>query len=163
VAYNGPGHRSPYRYLQSCLQAGIDFEVIGLQLYYPDHDLFEIDRCLDRFASLGKPIHITEMATSSQPTEGNSSMQIAAGSWRGPWSEALQADWLEAIYTLAYSKPAVEAISWWDLCDRDTFWPFGGLLDAHCQPKLAFQRLLSLQTAWGIGAAKAEKIAKNRP
>lgn len=151
AAYNGPPDRSPYRYLRACLGADVPFEVIGLQLYYPDHDLFEIDRQLDRFVSLGKPIHITEMATSSQSgNDFRSQLQVTRGLWHGPWSPQLQADWLEQVYTLAYSKPTIEAISWWDLSDAATFWPFGGLLDPDLQPKPAFYRLLELQRRWGL-------------
>lgn len=61
---NQPQH-SPYEYLQTCLKSDISFEVIGLQLYYPDQDMFEINRLLERFSQLGKPIHITELGVSS--------------------------------------------------------------------------------------------------
>ncbi|MGG6240188.1 endo-1,4-beta-xylanase [Nodosilinea sp. AN01ver1] len=151
VALYGPPQRSPYSYLQACLAADIDFEVIGLQLYYPDQDMFEIDRMLDRFVALGKPIHITEMGCSSDTgTDENSQLGEALGQWHGPWSEAVQADWVEQIYTLAYSKPAIETVSWWDLSDQAVFWPFGGLLNHQNQPKAAYYRLQGLKQAWGI-------------
>lgn len=151
VAYFGPPQRSPYRYLQTCLEANIPFEVIGLQLYYPDQDMFEIDRRLDRFISLGKPIHITEMAASSQTgIDEQSLLEEAVGLWHGPWSEAIQADWAEQIYTLAYSKPEIQAVTWWDFSDVGGFWPFGGLLNRELQPKQAFYRLQSLLQDWQI-------------
>jgi len=56
---------TPYRYLEKCIKANIGFEVLGLQLYYPVQDMFEISLQLDRFARLGKPIHITELGISS--------------------------------------------------------------------------------------------------
>jgi len=47
------------------------------------------------------------------------------------------------MYTIATSKPQVEAITWWNLSDRRTFWPHGGLLDVDQQPKPAYHRLLA--------------------
>ncbi|QQE65019.1 hypothetical protein GFS31_17040 [Leptolyngbya sp. BL0902] len=153
VAMYGPPQRSPLQYLRACLAANLDFEVIGLQLYYPDQDMFEIDRMLDRFTALGKPIHITEMAVSSSTgVDENSQLGDARGLWHAPWSEAVQADWVESIYTLAYSKPEIEAATWWDFSDQGTFWPFGGLLRRNHQPKAAYYRLSALKTAWGLSA-----------
>jgi GH35 family endo-1,4-beta-xylanase len=142
--------QSPYQYVKDCLAADIPFEVIGLQLYYPDQDMFEIDRMLDRFTQFGKPIHITEMATSSNiGVDEDSLLGESRGLWHAPWNETIQADWVEQIYTLAYSKPEIEAITWWDLSDKSTFWPFGGLLDEDNQPKRAYYRLQALKHAWG--------------
>ncbi|MEM1256598.1 MAG: endo-1,4-beta-xylanase [Cyanobacteria bacterium P01_H01_bin.21] len=151
VALFGPPMQSPLQYVKACLQADIPFEIIGLQLYYSHQDMFEIDRMLDRFTSFGKPIHITEMATSSETgVDANSQLGESRGLWHAPWTERIQADWVESIYTLAYSKPEVEAITWWDLSDKNTFWPFGGLLDEANQPKRAYYRLQGLQQAWGL-------------
>jgi hypothetical protein len=63
----------------------------------------------------------------------------------------MQSDWLEAMYTLVYSKPEFESIGWWDVSDRPGhFWPFGGLLNADLTPKLAYQRLGELQNEWDV-------------
>jgi endo-1,4-beta-xylanase len=142
VAYSPPPQRSAYRYLKDCLAAKIPFEVIGLQLYYPDQDLFEIDRLLERFLQLGKPIHITELGVSSATgIDRQSVLQDARGLWHRPWSQTIQADWIEQFYTLCYSKSSIQAITWWDFSDRGCFWPFGGLLDREMQPKESFFRL----------------------
>ncbi|MFK8183971.1 MAG: endo-1,4-beta-xylanase [Phormidesmis sp.] len=151
VALFGPPMQSPYQYIKACLQADIPFEIIGLQLYYRNQDLFEIDRMLDRFTVFGKPIHITEMATpSSTGIHENSQLGEARGLWHAPWSETIQADWVESIYTLAYSKPEFEAVTWWDFSDQNTFWPFGGLLNEANQPKEAYYRLQNLKQSWGL-------------
>ena len=151
VALFGPSVQSPFQYVKACLRANIPFEVIGLQLYYPDQDMFEIDRMLDRFAIFGKPIHITEMSASSKTGIDESSLLgEARGLWHAPWSETVQANWVEQIYTLAYSKPTIEAITWWDLSDKSTFWPFGGLLNEENQPKRAYYRLQGLKQIWGL-------------
>ncbi|MEM6253768.1 MAG: endo-1,4-beta-xylanase [Cyanobacteria bacterium P01_D01_bin.156] len=160
VALFGSGFQSPFDYIKTCLKAKIPFEVIGLQLYYSHQDMFEIDRMLDRFASLGKPIHITEMSTSSATgIDDNSQLGEARGLWHAPWTETIQADWAEQIYTLAYSKPEIEAVTWWDLSDQNTFWPFGGLLNQENRPKRAYYRIQALQQNWGV--AKQENSLMN--
>jgi endo-1,4-beta-xylanase len=142
VAYGKPPQDSPYRYLQRCIAAEIPFEIIGLQMYYPDRDLFEIDRNLEHFSKLNKPIHITELAVSSAATlDRNAQLQEPRGLWHKPWSESIQADWVEQFYTICYSKPYIQAISWWDLADGGNFWPHGGLVRADMQPKQAYYRL----------------------
>ena len=144
--------RSPYAYMRDCLKVGAEFEIVGLQLYYPEYDLFEIDRLFDRFATLGKPIQITEMGCQSAPgLDPNAQRQRATKGWHGAWTEEMQADWVEGIYTIAYSKPYMQGVSWWDLADAVSFWPYGGLLRGDCSPKPAFIRLKELQEKWGAG------------
>ena len=57
-----PEHlRSPLSYFKAIIEAGIDFDVVGIQLYFPGRDLVAVDLLLNAFAALGKPIHITVM------------------------------------------------------------------------------------------------------
>ncbi len=141
---------TPYQYMKACLDAEVPFEAIGLQLYYPNHDLLEIDRLLERFGRLGKTIHLTELGVPSATTEDeNSFMKTPFGLWHKPWSETIQADWIEQFYTLCYSKPYIEAITWWDLSDQiNHFWPHGGLLNTEGKPKKSFYRLKDLLQQW---------------
>ena len=155
---NADGSRrwSPHQFIKTCFDNGIDYEVIGLQLYYPQHDVFEIDRMLDRFVEFNKPIHITEIAVSSQDGLDPDSMRpkTYAPGWHGPWSPTLQADWTEAMWTLLYSKPHYKVVGWWDFVDvKGKFWPFGGLLDRDLKPKAAYERLAKLKREWGLAKA----------
>lgn len=155
---NADGSRrwSPHQFIKTCFDNGIDYEVIGLQLYYPQHDVFEIDRMLERFTEFNKPIHITEIATASQDGLDPDSMRpkTYAPGWHGPWNPTMQADWAEAMYTLCYSKPNYEVVGWWDFVDvKGHFWPFGGLLQQDMQPKESYHRLLKLKRDWGLAKA----------
>lgn len=145
--------QSAYQYLQTCLKTNIPFEIIGMQLYYPNQDMFEINRLLERFSQLGKPIHITELGVSSNTTRAeNTPFPDPPGLWHGPWNENIQADWVEQFYTLCYSKSYIQAITWWDLADGG-FWPHGGLLKSDFSAKLAYLRLNTLQKRWlALGA-----------
>lgn len=151
---DGTRRWSPWQFVKACQDHGVEYETIGLQLYYPQHDLFEIERMLDRFAAFKKPIHITEVATASQDGLDKASMRPStyAPGWHGPWTPTMQADWTEAIYTLCYSKPQIECVGWWDVADAPGhFWPYGGLLDDKLQPKESYHRLRKLQQEWGVG------------
>ena len=129
-----PPLQSAYQYLHTCINLGIPFEIIGMQLYYPSQDMFEINRLLERFSQLGKPIHITELGVSSNTTRAdNTPFPDPPGLWHAPWDEAVQADWIEQFYTLCYSKPYIQAVTWWDLADGG-FWPHGGLLRSDFTP-----------------------------
>ena len=152
---NNDGSRrwTPFRYLADCVKSKVEFERIGLQLYYPEQDLFEIERMLDRFRVFQRPLHISEISCNSAPGLDAASMRpndLVPG-WHGPWTETMQADWLEAIYTLCYSKPEFEAVGWWDLADYGGhFWPNGGLLHKDFSPKESYLRLLTLKQSWGL-------------
>lgn len=142
---------SPYAYVRECIKAKIPFEIVGLQMYYPEYDLFEIDRMLDRYAALGKQIHITEMGCSSAPgVDPNAQRKAFSAGWHGPWTEDMQADWVVSVYTLFYSKPYIQAISWWDLADAVSFWPYGGMCRGDLSPKPAYTRLQNLLAGWGF-------------
>lgn len=141
----------PYEFLQACIGGGVDFDGIGLQMYYYGYDMFEIDLVLERFARLGKPIYVTETGVSSsdQP-DPDAGVTNPHGLWHAPWSERIQADWAEQFYTICYSKPFVHETSWWDFVDISHSIPHGGLLnrDRNLTPKEAYHRLLALRHRW---------------
>ena len=146
-----PNKRSPYAYLKDCMRSGVKFEIVGLQMYYPEYDLFEIDRMMEKYAKLGKPILITEMGCSSAPgIDPNAQRKKATEGWHGPWTEAMQADWVEGIYTIAYSKPYVQGVGWWDMADAVSFWPYGGFCRGDLSPKPSYLRLQTLERKWGF-------------
>jgi GH35 family endo-1,4-beta-xylanase len=143
--------RTPLQYLRAVLKANVDFDAVGLQVYYPEHDLFEITRMLDRFAALGKPLHVTELGVSSRADTDEQSMgkEPSHCYWHAPWSESIQADWVEQFYTLCYAHPAVKAVTWWDFSDAGGhFWPHGGFVRPDGQPKESYRRLQRLIREW---------------
>jgi len=140
---------TPLEYVKACIERGIDFDYIGLQLYYPERDMFEIALMIDRFAKLGKPIHITELGVSSSNTKDKEAfIKDPPGLWHEPWNEKVQADWIEQFYTICYSKPYVEAVTWWDFADKGHFWPHGGFLRPDLTPKESYFRLKELIRKW---------------
>ncbi len=146
-----PEHlRSPLRYFRNILEAGVDFDVVGIQLYFPARDMVAVDRMLDAYAALGKPIHITEMGVNGGfRVKGNtgstwSQLDMSEGTWHGGWNEHTQADWMEMFYTVAAAREEIRALTWWDFIEP-SFSGNGAFLYEDENPREIYFRLLALR------------------
>jgi len=130
-----------FQLLSTAKQNGVPFDGIGIQAHEPRTMRFPLDRVqkiLDRYATLGKQLHITEFT----PTSGG---QKITGSHRtGVWDETAQADYAVKFYKVCFAHPAVRAITWWDLSDKGAWLKGGGLLRADMSPKPAYDQLKHL-------------------
>jgi GH35 family endo-1,4-beta-xylanase len=145
--------RNARRFIEDLTTAEVDYDVLGIQIYYPYRDLSEIVRMVERFEKFNKPIYITEMGATSGPTNetvfnGQMKLPSAPYEWRRPWDEELQADWLEAVYTIYYSRPLIKTINWYDFADFRPFIVNGGVVREDGSPKMSFERLKSLLASW---------------
>jgi endo-1,4-beta-xylanase len=149
--------RTPWQFMRDLQASGAPFDVSGIQMYFPSRDLSDSILLIERFAEFGRPVHVTEVGASSGPSERSvklDALKLPTGpyAWHRPWDEELQADWTEGLYTLAYSKPYIEAASWYDFVDPHGFIANGGLLRSTSgDPKPAWERLKSLQARWSRG------------
>lgn len=145
--------RSPRKFIQNLIEAGVDFDVLGIQVYFPRRDLSDIMRMIERFEKFGKPIYITEIGATSGPTAdlistGKMKLPEEPYEWHRHWDEELQADWLEQVYTMYYSRPTIKAINWYDFADFRTFILNGGLVKEDGTTKRSFHRLKNLLENW---------------
>lgn len=149
----------PMLYAEMVAQAGINFEAFGLELEMGvpadgrfTRDLFQLSCLLDKFSTLGRPVFITAIGAPGRNTpdpDDHSEGKLDpshAGRWRRPWDPALQAEWMEAVYHLALSKPYVESLAWANLADIHPSLPGGGLLDDVLRPKPVFTKLQEMRT-----------------
>jgi GH35 family endo-1,4-beta-xylanase len=147
----------PYEFTDSVpfpalLNSGVPADIIGLELCYAGVnaegysavglDMAAVSDLLDFYSTFGKPIYIKELSAPSA--------QVSGSSWlRKPWDMETQAEYLEKLYTIAFSKPSVQAITWsWGISDQDAFIMSGGLLDASSNPKPAYFALKNLLHSW---------------
>ncbi|QOV88313.1 endo-1,4-beta-xylanase [Humisphaera borealis] len=153
-----PAGVPPMLYAEMLANAGIAFEAFGLEIELGvpttgnfNRDLFQMSCALDKFATLGKPVFITAIGVpgrhNADPGDvtGGRLNPDQAGRWHRPWDPQLQAEWMDAVYQMALSKPFVEAIAWNNLTDVKPSLPGGGLLDDMLQPKAAFTKLQQLR------------------
>ncbi|HEX7071267.1 MAG TPA: hypothetical protein VF190_10690, partial [Rhodothermales bacterium] len=147
---------TPHQFIRMCHEAGVDFTITGQQLYFPytNRDLADNIRMTERLEKYGHPVQITEIGASSGPTpasiaNGDLGLPDLPYSWHRQWDPELQAEWLDGIYTILYSKPWIEAINWYDFVDPYSFVENGGLLwSPNGEPKPAYHRLKQMQERW---------------
>lgn len=147
--------RTPYMFLQDVQKGGVDYDIIGGQMYFTRYPLSDAIQVLERYEDFGKQIQIAEIGS---PSRGIAQEFIEDDipdythlpyEWHRHWDEDLQADWLENIFTFAYSRPQVEAANWYDLVDPYGFLKSGGILKSvNGEPKAAYKRLIMLRNKW---------------
>ena len=92
----------------------------------------------ERFARYGKPLHFTETTLVSGPKSASGWTTTAKG-------EEQQAEHAAEFYTVLFSHPAVEAITWWDFSDQGAWQGApAGLIRDDMSPKPTYERLADL-------------------
>ena len=151
----------PMLYADMAVQSGIKFDAFGIHMHmgvpvegHFVRDLMQISSLLDAFVSFGKSVHVTAAQVPSAVTAdewdawGGAQAVERAGRWHAPWSQRLQAEWLQAFYRIAISKPFVDTICWRDLADYEHHYlPHGGLCRNDTKPKLAYRELRNFKAA----------------
>jgi endo-1,4-beta-xylanase len=149
---------TPYTYLRDLVQRRVDFDIVGVQIYRPYRDLTDTVGMLERFEALGKPVFITEIGAPSRDDELSWFSDDEDTRLVHRWNRQQQADWAENMFTVLMSRPNVSGIAWYDLVDRWSFLPGGGLLDRSWRPKPVYTRLEQLLAQAGrIGPGRAQQ------
>lgn len=152
----------PLLYADMVMQSGVAFDGFSVQFRFGAQrdgmlarDMFQISSMLDQFARLGRSLHVSAVQVPSRaPSDSNDGgsdpVRSGGGSWREPWNERVQAEWLKQFVGLALSKPYVDTVCWDKLADElEPPAPHGGLLADNLSPKPAYEALLELRTALG--------------
>jgi GH35 family endo-1,4-beta-xylanase len=120
-------------------------DVIGIQSHmhggvWTNKHLWKV--CED-FARFGVPLHFTETTIVSGKKVGD---KASGGSWPStPEGEAFQARETARFYTMLFSHPAVEAITWWDFSDFQAWQGApAGFLRKDMTPKPVYGELMRL-------------------
>ncbi len=124
------------------------YDVIGLQAHQhtgawtPE----KIWNVCERFRKFGKPLHITETTILSGQLGYELKKKHPGFNWAStPEGEARQARQVVRFYTLLFSHPAVQAITWWDFSDQGAWQGApAGLLRKDMTPKPAYNALFHL-------------------
>lgn len=158
----------PLLYADMTVQSGVNFDAFGLEFRFGAprdgmylRDIFQISSLLDVFVKLGKPVHITAVqvpsGTKTSAAKGKSA-NPKGGARRDPWNEQTQAQWLRDFLDVALSKPVVESVSWYELCDhKDSLIPTGGLLTSRLAPKAAYEEWTKTRTEIQTAVKKSNR------
>jgi len=139
----------PLIYADMLIQNGIAFDALGIQIKFGKNqsgmhvrDMMQISSKLDNFSSIGKTIHISEVAVPCSFGPDNA----LAGVWHHKWDQAVQSQWIEQFYKIALSKSFVNSVTYSALADSENLdIVSGGLLSAKLEPKKAFICIAKLQ------------------
>jgi len=123
------------------------YDVIGIQSHqyggpWPVKKIWEV---CERFAKFGRPLHFTEVTFLSGKQGWDLKKKSSDPNFR--WQstqqgEKRQAEDVMRFYTVLFSHPSVEAITWWDFTDQGAWQAVpAGLLRADMTPKPAYNKL----------------------
>jgi GH35 family endo-1,4-beta-xylanase len=166
VKYDGIQHHptkfmEPLAFFTDLVQKSVPYDITGLELYYnstwgstaqPGRYSFEngqmsmaeLNGWLDKYGALKKPILVTEFEANAAPYPDGGRHNTM---WGQPWSPKLQADYVQAEYTLFFSRPDVIGTQYWDHNDGPPVYQ-GGIVDAGDNPREALTRMAALIHHW---------------
>lgn len=141
-------------YMQKVISQLVDasgrplFDVIGIQCHQHEN-VWSPEKTWDvceRFAKVGKPLHFTEATILSGPPGWELKQKNPQADWAStPEGERRQAKEVAQFYTILFSHPAVQAITWWDFSDQGAWQQApAGLVRADMTPKPAYDALMKL-------------------
>ncbi len=124
------------------------YDVIGVQCHQHRRawSAAETWQICERFAKAGKPLHFTEATILS----GQQGWELRKDNPQLDWTSTAEGERRQErdvaqFYTVLFSHPAVQAITWWDLSDQDAWQGApAGLLRADMTPKPAYEALMRL-------------------
>ncbi|MBN1300182.1 MAG: endo-1,4-beta-xylanase [Melioribacteraceae bacterium] len=143
--------RTPHQFIQQLIDAEVDFDIIGVQVYFVHRTLIEAIQSIERYQVFNKKVQLAEVGATSKGvtlefTEQEKDYTGLPYEWHRHWDEELQADWLEYIFTYGYSKKFIEAANWYDFVDPYGFLKNGGIIKSpKGDKKTAVSRLIKLQ------------------
>ncbi len=149
------------------LAAGVPIDVIGIQSHM--HAGYRgarwaWDTC-ERFGKFGRPLQFTEVTILAAPPKKGLDFSTYHKNWLStPEGEKQQAEQVQQFYTVLFSHPRVEGITWWDFSDRGAWLGApAGLLGKDMTPRPAYEALRKLiKGAWWTGEVKATTDAAGR-
>ncbi len=139
-----------YDFLRDMRENDIDIDIIGIQSHmhgerWSAEETMEI---MDRAAAFDWPIHFPECSIISGNPVGEISYSSGA-SKTNKWSETeedlySQAEYARDFYTLVFSHPAVELLSWFDFTDHHWLGAPAGVVTDDLKIKPVYETLYDL-------------------
>ncbi len=138
------------RLIAALLDQGAPVDVIGIQshMHKGVWPLERVWQVCETYARFGLPLHWTELTILSGRLKAadDNDWHTRQPDWSStPQDEQAQSEYGAKLYTLLFSHPAVEAVTWWDFSDHRSWQGApAGLLRADMTPKPLYERLYHL-------------------
>lgn len=134
-----------YDFLRELRESGAGIDILGLQSHM-HRDRWTMEETLsimDRAAAFGWPLHFSECSILSGVPVGQINYHANEENvWTDtPEGRLSQAEYAQDFYTLVFSHPATEALSWFDLTDRRWLNAPSGLVTEGLQEKPVYHAL----------------------
>ena len=137
-----------YKLLDEMREKDVDIDILGVQshMHSKRWEFDEASELLDKIAAYKWPLHFPECSIcSGWPAH---EIKFAAGAYN-EWIEKeedlySQAEYAKDFYTLIFSHPAVEALSWFDFTEHRWLWAPAGVVDDNLDPKPVYHALYDL-------------------
>jgi len=134
--------------LESIQKEGVNIKAIGIQshmhskLWTPE----ETANILEKYKKYRLPIHFTELSVLSGKSVKEVNFHLSDDNeWvTADEDYAAQADYVKDFYTLLFSSPEVEAVTWWDFPDGNWLRAPSGLVTESLEAKPAYHALKKL-------------------
>lgn len=130
------------------VERGAPVDVIGVQSHMHKGP-WPIERAwtvCETYARFGRPLHFTELTVLSgrlKPADDNEWHRVHSDWHSTAEGEAAQLDYGSQLYTVLFSHPAVQAITWWDFADFGSWQGApSGLLRKDMTPKPLYDWLM---------------------
>jgi len=123
------------------------FHTIGIQshMHSGTWDLERAWNVCETYGRFGVPLHFTELTVLSGHLKTDSDWHRRHDDWHSTAEgEKSQLDYVEKLYRLFFSHPAMEAITWWDFMDGAWQGAPAGLVRKDLTPKPIYERLLEM-------------------
>ncbi|HSK67688.1 MAG TPA: endo-1,4-beta-xylanase [Candidatus Limnocylindria bacterium] len=135
-------------FLRDLRENGVGIDCIGIQSHM-HRDVWtgeETLRVMDEAAKFGWPIHFPEVSLCSGRPIGTMAYQRGHNNRfvETPEDAAWQAEFARDFYTLVFSHPAVEALSWFDFVDHRWLGAPAGVVTDDLEPKPIYHALTDL-------------------
>ncbi len=137
-----------YALLQQMRDHDVGIDLLGMQSHMHKDRWTEEEtlRVMDKAAAFGWPIHFPECSICSGTPIGEMSFGAGAINQFTETEDDLysQAEFAKDFYTLVFSHPAVEALSWFDFTDHRWLNAPAGVVTDDLRPKPVYQALYDL-------------------
>lgn len=133
-----------FNLLNELIKKNVPIDVIGIQAHANGewYEPSNVAEQLERYATFGKPIQITEFSTQTFDFNDRKTPLDISGTYRaGVWDAEKQAEFYREFYTVSFGNPQVEAIVTWGLDDERAWLPGIGLINENGEPKPVYKTL----------------------